>query len=247
MTVQLSSPKVRKILRQYFFGLPQTKIAENVGVDQSSISHYVTRFKDMVVQYGISAAGEEYGVKDEINSLRSLSVELHQSRLTTEEAREGHNIIKAFLKLGVSPEKHIGLVKLCKEIEELGFVEAALKFLKIEEETGKGYEQIISDFQAASIELQQLEKKLSDKRAESDYLEKQITRKKRDLSTWEKQHQVYENKVKAEEEKLEKELAVKMQQLNLKMKEVEDAAALKKYLSQKKLSIESLLKLAKEF
>ena len=109
MTVQLSPHKVGKILRGYFHGLPQTKIAKEAGVDQSSISHYATRFKEMAAKYGLPAAGKEYQVLNEVESLRSLSVELYKSKLTIEEARQGHNIIKAFLKLGINPEEHLNL------------------------------------------------------------------------------------------------------------------------------------------
>ncbi len=55
MTVQLSPHKVSKILRGYFRGLPQTKIAKEAGVDQSSISHYANRFKGMAAEYGLLA------------------------------------------------------------------------------------------------------------------------------------------------------------------------------------------------
>lgn len=86
MTVQLSPHKVSKILRDYFRGLPQTKIAKEAGVDQSSISHYASRFKGTAAEYGLLAAGKEYQVFNEVESLRSLSVELYKSKLTAEEA-----------------------------------------------------------------------------------------------------------------------------------------------------------------
>ena len=76
MTVQLSPHKISKILRGYFRGLPQTKIAKEARVDQSSISHYASRFKNMATEYGLLAAGKEYQVMNEVESLRSLSVEL---------------------------------------------------------------------------------------------------------------------------------------------------------------------------
>jgi len=53
MTVQLSPHKVRKILRGYFCGLPQIKIAQETGVDQSSISHYASKFKEIAAEYGL--------------------------------------------------------------------------------------------------------------------------------------------------------------------------------------------------
>lgn len=49
----------------------------------------------MAEKNGISAAGKEYGVKNEVESLRSLSVELYQSKLTVDEAKEGHGVYLA--------------------------------------------------------------------------------------------------------------------------------------------------------
>ena len=125
MTVQLSPHKVSNILRGYFRGLPQVKLAKEAGIDQSSISHYASRFKNMAVKYGLPAAGKEYQVLNEVESLRCLSVELYKSKLTVDDARKGHDIIQAFSKLKVSSDQHFGLIQLCKKIEDAGFVEAA--------------------------------------------------------------------------------------------------------------------------
>ncbi|MFC1980565.1 hypothetical protein ACFLVS_07015, partial [Chloroflexota bacterium] len=127
MTVQLSPHKASKILRGYFRGLPQTKIAKEAGINQSSISHYATRFKETAAKYGLPAAGKEYQVLNEVESLRSLSVELYKSKLTTDEARKGHNIIKVFLKLGINPEQHHTLIEVCQKVANPGFIEAAIR------------------------------------------------------------------------------------------------------------------------
>jgi predicted transcriptional regulator len=116
MTVPLSQHKISKILRGYFRGLSQIKIAKGAGVDQSSISHYASRFKEMAAGYGLPAAGKEYQVIDEVESLRSLSVELYKSKLTVEDAREGHNILKAFQKLGINPEQHHNVIEVCQKV-----------------------------------------------------------------------------------------------------------------------------------
>ncbi len=167
MTVHLSAHKVGKILRSYLWGLPQTKIAKEAGVDQSSISHYATRFKEMTARYGIPAAGKEYQVLNEVESLRSLSVELYKSMLTVEEAKQGHNITRAFLKLGIDPEKHLSLVEVCKKVEDSGFVEAALKLSQIEAQTGMEYHRVMSDFEKALSQLPQLEKKIAETKADA--------------------------------------------------------------------------------
>jgi hypothetical protein len=247
MTVQLSPHKVSKIIRGYFRGLPQTKIAKEAGVDQSSISHYATRFKEMAAKYGITAAGKEYQVLNEVESLRSLSVELYQSKLTMEEARQGHNVIKAFLKLGINQERHFNLIEVCHKVGNPGFIEAALKLSQIEAQTGMGYHQIASGFEKAQKQLPQLEEKIAEAKAELKSLSDGVLKNKQELARREEYLKKYQNEVKAKEAQLEKELLAKMKQLEVEKKEVEEVAALKAKLIEKGLNLQTLLKLAKEF
>ena len=247
MTVQLSPHKVGKILRGYFRGLPQTKIAKEAGVDQSSISHYASRFKGMAIGYGLLAAGKEYQVLNEVESLRSLSVELYKSKLTVEEARQGHNIIKAFLKLGINPEKHLNLVKICKKVEDPGFVEAAMKFSQIETQTGMGYHQVTSDFEKAEKQLPQLEGKIAEVKAELKFTNEGLAKNKQELAGQEEYLKKCQNEVKAKEAQLEKELLAKMKQLEVAKNEVEDVAVLKAELTKKGLNLKTVVNIAKEF
>ena len=131
MTVRLSPYKVLRILSDYFHGVPQIRIARMSGVDQSTVSIYASRFRNLAGEIGILGAGKEFGVFDEVNSLRSLSVELAKTKLTLEGAREGSRIMRLFLDMGVPPERHADLVGLCRKIAEPAFIEAALELAKI--------------------------------------------------------------------------------------------------------------------
>lgn len=182
MTVQLSPHKVSKILRGYFRGLPQIKIAKEAGVDQSSISHYASRFKKRVAKYGIRATVKEYQVLNEVESLRSLSVELYDSKLTAEEARQGHNIIKAFQKLGINPEQHYTLIKVCREVDDPGFVEAALKLAQIEAQTGMEYHQVMSGFEKAQKQLPRLDEKVAETKAKLKSINDGLLENKQELA-----------------------------------------------------------------
>ena len=110
MTVRLSRLKINKMMRLYFVGLTQVDIAAKTAVDQSTVSHYATRFKEIAWTQGLLGAGKEFGVENEVDALRSLAIEMANTNMTTQEAKEGLSIIKAFLKLGVNPEKHAILV-----------------------------------------------------------------------------------------------------------------------------------------
>ena len=247
MTVPLSSHKASKILRGYFRGLPQTKIAKEAGVDQSSISHYASRFKEMAAEYSLLAAGKEYQVMNEVESLRSLSVELYKSKLTVDEARQGHNIIKAFLKLGISPEQHHNLVEVCQKVADHSFVEAALQLSQIETQTGMSYHQVICSFENALNQLSQLEKKLEETKAELNSTVATLKQRKEELAKQGQYLEKYQEEVKTKVAQLAQELSAKIQQLGLKEAEIEEVAKLKVELGKQGLDLQTFLKLGKEF
>ncbi len=201
----------------------------------------------MVAEYGLLAAGKEYQVLNEVESLRSLSVELYKSKLTVEEARQGYNIIKAFLKLGINAEQHLVLVNVCQKVDNPGFVEAALKLSQIETQTGTEYHQVISSFEKALNQLPQLEEKIIGAKAELKFTNEGLVKNKQELAGQEEYLEKYQNEVKAKEAQLEKELLAKMKHLEVAKKEVEEVAALKAELTKKGLNLKTVLKLAKEF
>ena len=247
MTVQLSPHKVNKIIRSYFRGLPQTKIAREAGVDQSSISHYANRFKKMTAKYGLLAAGKEYQVLNEIESLRSLSVELYKSKLTTEEARQGNNIIKAFLKLGIGPDQHTELIEVCRKVDDPGFINAALKINRIEAEGQMTYEEATSKFERITSELVALENRIKGLQTKLKSLNSLIVQRNNELTNVEAHVVQLRKETKAKVVRLEQELSIKMKKLNVQYKETEEVSKLKAELSKQGLDLPTLLKLAKEF
>ena len=174
-------------------------------------------------------------------------MELYKSKLTVEEARQGHNIIKAFLKLGINPEKHLNLVGVCKKVADPGFVEAALKLSQIETQTGMGYHQITTGFEKAQKQLPQLEDKIAEAKTELKSISDGALKNKQELTRQEDHLKKYQDEVKAKEAQLEKELLAKMKQLEVEKKEVEDVAVLKAELTKKGLKLKTVVNIAKEF
>lgn len=247
MTVRLSPHKVSKILRDYFSGIPQLKIAKAAAVDQSSISHYTSRLKERAAEVGILAAGKEYQVLNEVEALRSLSAELYKSKLTVEEAKQGHNIIKAFLELGISPEQHTVLIKVCKEIGDPNFVHAAVKLSKIEQDNYINYEEAVSEFEKAAAQLPAVQKQLKITQAELKSASTALDEKKQALAATEAKLIASQEQAETKEKELEQQIEAKMKKLGVQYKEIDDVARLKKELVNDGLDIPTLVKLAKEF
>jgi hypothetical protein len=247
MTVKLSPHKVAKILRYYFAGVSQPNIGRKLAVDQSTVSLYSSRFKERVSEVGLLGAGKEFMVTNEVESLRSLSVELIKSKLTVEEAKCGVRIIEAFIRLGIDPDQHIGLIKVCKKVDDPGFINAALKLNKIEDECKMSYEEATSKFERITSELPPAENRLKIIQTKLKSLNNLTAQRNSELTNVEAYVVQLQKRAKAKEAKLQQEFGIKMKKLKVQYKEVEEVAKLKTELSQQGLDLPTLLKLAKEF
>ena len=189
MTVRLSPHNVTRILSGYFHGVPQTTIARMSGVDQSTVSIYASRFRSLASRIGILGAGKEFGVFNEVDALRSLSVELAKAKLPVGEAREGLRIMQIFLDMDVPPGRHADLVGLCRKIDEPAFIEASLELVKIEKEAGIDYEEMMRKARRLARELHSKDKKLKGLQTALASIDRILTERKKESSEIEKSWQ----------------------------------------------------------
>ena len=110
----------------------------------------------------------------EVDSLRSLAVELWNNKLTVEEAQEGVSILKLFDSLGVQPAEHETLIKVIPKLKKPEFISAAKKLEKLETTTGKTYSELVSQFEQLSSEITQLQQTDAMSKQESEGLQQSI-------------------------------------------------------------------------
>lgn len=187
MTVKISPHKTSKILRYFFKGMPQPEIADKCRINQATVSRYALKFKADANEMGIMVAAKEYGIMDEVDSLRSLAVELLNNKLTAEEAKEGVTIQKYFNSFGIAPSQYKTLVKVISELKNPDFAQSAIKLAELENATGKKYTEIVSQYEdllAAVPELEQKNANLTKERKMLEQTIKQLTaeRKKKQQS-----------------------------------------------------------------
>jgi predicted nucleic acid-binding Zn-ribbon protein len=265
MTVKLAPYKVSRILVDYLKGLPQPKIAEKNRVNQASVSHYASRLRERVNKIGLVAAGKEFGIMDELDSLRSLAVELHSKGLTVEEAKDGLTIIKAFHKLGIPPGKYAALVEVCGDIEEPDFVKAALRLIELEKATGMSYREVVSQFEKVTSGLNDLDARKNRLQSELAQLEHSVGWKQAELKAAEEGLTQIQKQAKVEQTKLEgelsaqkrrvedekmrlsKELESALQASQVTRGEIDAVARLKADLERRGLDLPTLIMLAEEF
>ncbi|MFC1593122.1 hypothetical protein ACFL4C_03820 [Candidatus Omnitrophota bacterium] len=227
--------------------MPQPGIAQRVGVDQSTVSLYASSFRLVATEVGLLAAGKEFNVFEEVSELRSLSVELLKVNLTTVDAQRGLNILRAFHRMGVEPEQHTLLIKVCKEVRDPYFVKAAIELTNIENTTGMNFHQAIERLQEVSIQLPPLEDRIEDREKKCKLIEASIKMRLQEQADLDR----VLSQSRKEAEKVIRErkakLSTKMKQLNVKEIEANEVAALKAELTKKGLNLHTILKLAKEF
>lgn len=247
MTVRLSPHKVSKILRYYFKGEPQPIIAKRVKADQSTVSLYASRFRRLTEEIGLLAAGKEFNVYDEVDSLRSLAVELYKAKLTTEDASRGLVISKAFSRLGVSQDKHLSLIRVCKEIDNTEFIHCAIRLMEIEYGSNLSYEETIRKFQETAMSLPSAEAKLQKMQEKIKSLNELMARKQQLLSSLESKSIQLQKETNSKKDRLQKEIEDEMKRSVIMGNEINEVRNLKNMLKKQNLDIPTLVRLAKEF
>jgi len=99
----------------------------------------------------------------DVDRLRELNVILRKGGSNVYDAMRGGRLLDKVGQLGVSLDELESYVKLTervsqeKEVEAEGFVESAMKLMKLEGETGKTYGEITKDFEGKVSEVKRLD------------------------------------------------------------------------------------------
>jgi predicted transcriptional regulator/outer membrane murein-binding lipoprotein Lpp len=244
--VRISPQKASRILHFFFEGMPQPEIARKFGINQATVSRYVLRLKKEADSKGLMAAAKEYEVMHEIDSLRSLAVELSKNKLTAEESKEGVDILKSFSNLGVPPAEHKSLIKVVSKLKNPDFVLAAMKLAELEASTGKSYGKIVSEFEQVSSQITKLNERCAALEKEIKSLRqatKQLTIAKKNKE--QELHQL-EDEARQKQSSLEQEVAGKMKEVGLTLKRIENLTPLTTILKRLDISDDRLETYLKE-
>ena len=194
---------------------------------------------------GLLVAAKEFNVFDEVNSLRSLAVELEKSKLIPDDAKEGVKIIKVFNGLGIKPSAHTMLVKVCKEVKDPAFIEAALKLVKIEAESHISYEEAVKKLEEMTHQLPIMDMLIKAKKSKLDSINSDIAEKKEYQKNLEEYIAPLEKEAENLRKKLKQEFSNKMKEAEVTESEIKATAKLKADLKKKGLDIPTLVELAK--
>ena len=167
MPAGISRPKESEIIRLYLQGASQTEMAKKAGVSQSTASKSISEFKEDASKSSLDEACSRRGLGSELNQLRSLSVDLRKTETTVSQAKRGCRLVERLTRLGADLDKLEQLLALCdritpKELSTEDFVQAALRLVSLEKQSGKGCREILSEFEDANARVGELGKKIEE-------------------------------------------------------------------------------------
>lgn len=221
MTVKISPQKSSKILEYFFRGTPQPEIAKRCGVNQATVSRYASILRATADDAGIIAAAREYGVMHEVDSLRSLAVELSKNRLTTEEAKEGVSILRLFNSLDVPSSEHNRLIKVISKLKDPQFVPAAIRLVELEATTGKRYPEVVSQFEQLSSESVELERGNAALKKDNETLHQDVEQLTVAKKKAKQELNYLQKNARQRQSSIEAQIARKVENANLTLKRIE--------------------------
>jgi len=158
---KLSPHTVTKMMMLYFDGFSESAIAHKLKRDQSTVSLYVSKFKSLVEQQGLEAAGKELGIMDQVEELHSLAVELKAAKITVQEAKVGFKMVMVFQECGVKEDDYPDLVQACTKMKSEETAKAAVELNQLQNATGKTWKEIVAQGSSAHHELKQTQTEIT--------------------------------------------------------------------------------------
>lgn len=248
MTQKISPQKIFKMMALYFDGYSQSQIAEKLKINQATVSLSVGKFSTAVEQYGLEAAGKEYGIMDQVKALHSLAAELKEAKLTAEEAQVGLKMVKVFHHCGVKAEDYQDLVQACTKMKSEGYIDSAVKLNQLEKSMGMTPEEIIAQATSTSQQLKQTQAQLQNVTVKLNAVKEELvaidTQKKKasqDLTTHMKQIGVDMNRL-----KLVETLAITLKEANIPDKEIQHFIQYQQLLSKDGIGLEIFMEILQQ-
>lgn len=177
----------RRALRLYLEGHPQVEIADKIGVAQSTVNNEIRRFISIAKSSSLEEASKMYDVGELMEELRALSTDLRRLRKSPKECLEAAKAMRSIIEAGLDPSDVKDFLRLCKKLREEGslpkeYLQYAVRLSKLEEETGRGYAQILKDSEEKAKKLKDLEERMNTLRSEIRGLEERRSSLQKELA-----------------------------------------------------------------
>ena len=168
------SPRDLEIIRLRYEGNSRDDIVKLSGHGGGTVNKVTSEFIAMGERIGLYEAADQYGVRETLEGLHSLSRDLKRERMTVADSSHGLTVAVELRKLDAQDDVS-GFVRKVQRQESKyplpDMIKYAEKLYDLEAETGKMYPQIISEFKEKSEKTKTLDQENSDlrkKKRESD-------------------------------------------------------------------------------
>jgi len=172
MSQVISPGKRRQALDLYMQGFSYDQIATETELSTGSVANIVREAKE-------GKFAELNDVREQIDGLRELSVELRKNNLKVSQALLGLSFYERISKLGIGPEALDSWIKMCHQISSPDypieeFVAAALRLKELERQKGMTYEALVEDYEAKTKALSAAESRTSELEISRETLSKEV-------------------------------------------------------------------------
>lgn len=190
MPLRISLQNRRRIVRLYLEGYPQVKITDSIGVAQSTVSNEIRRFINIAESSSLGEATKMYDVDELVEELRALSVDLRKLRKSPKECLEAAKDMRSILEAGLEPSNVKDFLRLCKKLQAESslpreYLQYAVRLSKLEDETARGYVQILKDFEETAKGLKEVEAQMITLRSDIKVLKESRSSLQKELAVLE--------------------------------------------------------------
>jgi chromosome segregation ATPase len=153
-------------------GFSYDQIATETGLSTGSVANIVSEAKE-------GKFAELNDVREQIDGLREVSVELRKNNLKVSQALLGLSFYERITKLGIEPAVLDRWIRMCHQISSPDcpieeFVAAALRLKELELQKGMTYEALVEDYEAKAEALSAVESRISELERSSGTLSQEV-------------------------------------------------------------------------
>ncbi len=184
MSKVISPSKRRQALRLYMQGFSYDQIAAKTELSAGTVANIASEAKQ-------GEFPELNEVREQIDGLRELSVELRKNDLKVSQSFLGLSFYERISKLGIEPQVLDSWIKMCHAISSPdypveGFMAAALRLKELEHQKGMSYEALVEDYEAKTRALSEAESRTGELEISRETLSHEVhnlSEEKRSLET----------------------------------------------------------------
>lgn len=176
MPERIPRHKQVRIVQLYYAGNSEVETASRVGLPQSTVSNEIKRFINEA-KVSLEDTCRKYGVSDVLKELHYLSIQIEKKGLDIADCVAAVSVYQQLEDLGKTTDDLGDLLSAIDRMrQDPATTSAAIRLHKLEEESGKGYQKVVADFETKKARAESLTKEIEGRQGKIKEMEEQQLR-----------------------------------------------------------------------